>query len=73
MDVDFLISEGKSHQDILIEMRKKTGMTRKALAEYFKIPYRTFTDWERGERTMPEYVLRLMTYQLKSEGLLDRK
>ncbi len=69
MDVDYMISEGRSHQEILIEMRSKTGMTRKALAEYLRIPYRTFTDWERGERTMPEYVLRMMAYQLKTEGL----
>ncbi len=71
MDIDYLLQiEGKSKNEILIEMRNQTGMTRKALSEYMQIPIRTMTDWERGERKMPDYVLRLMAYKLKSEGLL---
>ena len=70
MDVDLMLKDGKTRQQILLEMRKQTGMKRKELAEYLKIPYRTMTDWERGERTMPDYVLRMMAYQLKGEGLL---
>lgn len=44
-------------------------MNRKEFCEYFGIPYRTMTDWELGHRTMPEYVLRLMAYQVKMENL----
>ena len=40
----------KTLQEQLIELREKTGMNRKEFAEFFQIPYRTMTDWERGER-----------------------
>ena len=33
-------------QDKIIELREATGMNRKVFCEYFKIPYRTVTDWE---------------------------
>lgn len=70
-NIDYMLDKGKSSQEILVEMREATGMTRKALSEYLKIPYRTMTDWERGERTMPDYVLRLMFYHLEAEGMLN--
>ena len=37
--------------------------------EYFGIPYRTVTEWERGTRKMPDYVLRLLTYKIKMDNL----
>ena len=55
--------------DQVIELRKSTGMNRKEFCEYFGIPYRTVTEWERGTRTMPDYVLRLMAYQIKMEKI----
>lgn len=59
----------KSLQEKLIELRKQTGMNRKEFAAYFDIPYRTMTDWERGERQMPEYLLRLLAYKVEMEKL----
>ena len=56
----------------LIELRKSTGMNRKQFCEYFQIPYRTMTDWELGNRTMPDYLLRLMAYKVKIEKLAKR-
>lgn len=53
----------------LLELRKSTGMNRRQFAEYFGIPYRTVQDWELGNRTMPEYLLRLMVYKLNVEKL----
>ena len=44
-------------------------MNRKQFAQYFDIPYRTMTDWERGERQMPEYLLRLLAYKVEMERL----
>lgn len=66
MDVDFLISNGNL-KDVLLEVRKNTGMNRRVFAEYFQIPYRTVQDWELGNRQMPEYLLRLMIYKLENE------
>lgn len=30
------------------ELRESTGMNRKEFCEYFEIPYRIVTEWERG-------------------------
>lgn len=49
---------------IIKEMRERTGMNRKEFSEYTKIPVRTLEDWEAGRRTPPEYVPRLLNYQL---------
>ena len=56
-------------RDELIALRKSTGMNKKKVAEYFGIPYRTFQDWELGNRTMPEYLFRLMMYKVEIEKL----
>lgn len=53
----------------LIELRQSTGMNRKQFCDYFQIPYRTMTDWELGNRTMPDYLLRLMAYKVNVEKL----
>lgn len=60
-------------QKKIIELRESTGMSRKEFCEYFGIPYRTMTDWELGNRQMPDYVLRMMAYQVKMEGLDGKK
>ena len=54
----------------LIELRKRTGLSRKEFAERFEIPYRTIQDWELGNRVMPEYVLRLIAYRVEMDPLL---
>jgi len=55
------------------ELRESTGMTRKEFCEYFNIPYRTVTEWERDNRHAPEYVLRLLEYYIRMEGLMKGK
>lgn len=50
-------------------LRKSTGMNRKEFCEYFQIPYRTVTEWELDNRHAPEYVLRLLEYYIRMEGL----
>jgi DNA-binding transcriptional regulator YiaG len=60
-------------KDKLIQLRLETGMNRREFAEYFGIPYRTMQDWELGNRTMPEYLFRLMEYKIKMEKLQNNK
>ena len=55
----------------LINLREKMGLNRKIFAEYFGIPLRTVEDWEAGRRKMPEYLLRLMFYRVKIDGLQE--
>ena len=51
------------------ELRESTGMNRKEFCEYFQIPYRTVTEWERDNRHAPDYVLRLLEYYVRMEKL----
>lgn len=60
-------------KDRIIALRESTGMTRKEFCEYFQIPYRTVTEWERDNRHAPEYVLRLLEYYIRMEGLIKKK
>ena len=49
------------------------GMNRKEFCEYFGIPYRTVTEWERGTRKMPDYVFRLLAYRIKMEKFAGKE
>ena len=55
------------------ELRESTGMNRKEFCKYFEIPYRTVTEWERGTRKMPDYVLRLLAYKVKMDNLIVKE
>ena len=55
------------------ELRESTGMNRKEFCKYFEIPYRTVTEWERGTRKMPDYVLRLLAYTVKMDNLIVKE
>jgi DNA-binding transcriptional regulator YiaG len=54
------------------ELRDSVKMSRKEFSEHVGIPVRTLEDWEAGRRTPPEYVPRLISYQLKYEELLEK-
>lgn len=55
------------------ELRESTGMSRRAFCDYFRIPYSTVTDWERGHRNAPDYVLRLLEYYIQMNLLKESK
>ena len=57
----------------MIYIRNITGMNRKEFAEWLGIPYRTISDWEHGEREMPDYVLRLIAYKVKMEYIEKKR
>lgn len=54
------------------ELRESTGMNRKEFCNFFQIPYRTVTEWERDNRHAPEYVLRLLEYYIRTEQLIKK-
>lgn len=56
-------------QNKIRELREQTGLSRKDFSIYVGIPLRTIEDWEAGRRTPPEYIPRLIAYQLKYEEL----
>ena len=54
-------------------LREQTGMNRKEFSEYTQIPVRTLEDWEAGRRTPPEYIPRLLAYQIKFDEMMRTK
>lgn len=57
---------------IIKELRESTGLSRKEFSIHTGIPIRTLEDWEAGRRTPPEYIPRLIAYQLKYEELIQK-
>lgn len=54
------------------ELRESIGLTRKEFSEHIGIPVRTLEDWEAGRRNPPEYIPRLIAYQLEYEELIRK-
>ena len=46
------------------DARKSCGMSRKDVAEWLEIPYRTLTNWENGERPCPPYIEKLIVEKI---------
>lgn len=59
--------------NIIKELRESTGMNRREFSEHTGIPVRTLEDWEAARRTPPEYIPRLLAYQLKYEEPMKQK
>lgn len=55
-------------------LRKASGLSQQKFADYFGIPKRTIENWESESATenrqCAEYLLRLMEYKLKNEGII---
>ena len=52
------------------ELRKAAGMTQKEFGDYFGIPVRNIEDWERDIAKCKPYLIDLMLYKLKKEGII---
>lgn len=58
-------------QQVLKQLRQQMGMNRREFCETFDIPYRTVTEWERGNRNAPGYVLRFLEYYIRIQKQND--
>ncbi len=54
------------------ELRESTGFNRREFCDYFDIPYRTVTEWERGMRHAPDYVVRLLEYYIRTQEIVKK-
>lgn len=54
----------------IADLREASGMSIKAFSEYLHIPYRTIQNWLSGEREAPTYLVELIEYKLRNEGLI---
>lgn len=55
------------------ELREQKNMNRREFSEYTGIPVRTLEDWEAGRRNPPEYIPRLLAYQIKYDELVEEE
>ena len=53
------------------ELRTKTGLSQKKFGDYFGIPLRTIQNWEAGVSECNKYIIDLMIFRLKSEGMIS--
>ncbi|WP_026653605.1 helix-turn-helix domain-containing protein [Butyrivibrio proteoclasticus] len=64
-----------SNKQSLLELRKSTGLTQKAFADKFGIPFRTYQNWESYEkdnenkagRKAPDYIKNMIATILSYE------
>lgn len=56
----------ENNEMTIAEARKSKGMSRKDVAEWLEIPYRTITNWENGERQCPAYIEKLIVEKILS-------
>jgi putative transcriptional regulator len=59
--------------DKIKQLRELTGMNRKEFCEYFQIPYRTVSEWERDGRHAPDYRVRLLEYYIRTTQITKDK
>lgn len=53
------------------ELRQQAGMSQIAFGDYFSIPVRTIQNWENEINQCADYLLKLMEYKLKNEGIIQ--
>lgn len=54
----------------IAEIKAASGFTQRQLSEHLEIPLRTIEDWLSGKRSCPPYVLSLIEFRLRSEGII---
>jgi DNA-binding transcriptional regulator YiaG len=52
-------------------LRTASGMTQQAFSEYFGFSRRAVQEWEAGRRECPVYLVALVEYKLRNEGILE--
>lgn len=57
----------------LKRIRKMTGLNRTQFCRVYEIPLRSMEQWEAGQRKMPDYVLRLLSYKVLSQQVLQKQ
>lgn len=53
------------------ELRTLTGLSQQKFGDYFHIPKRTIQNWEAGVSKCNDYIVELMAYKLRKEGIIE--
>lgn len=56
--------------DSIKDLRLATKMTQQGFGDYFGIPLRTIQQWEYGERPIKPYLINLMEFKLRKNGVI---
>lgn len=57
-------------QMTISEIKAESGFTQRQLSEHLGIPLRTVEDWLSHRRSCPPYVLSLIEFRLRAEGII---
>lgn len=55
------------------EIRSSTGLSQSKFAAALEIPVRTLQNWERGGRSCPEYVVKLIAYRVRHDSIFKKE
>lgn len=55
------------------DLRAKTGLSQSKFAALVPMSVRTLQDWEQGRKKPPEYVISLIEYKLRKEGIIHHE
>ena len=72
-ETDLLIldkANSTARYDNIKDLRAATKMTQQAFGDYFGIPFRTIQDWEYNIRNCKSYIINLLDYKLRSDGVI---
>lgn len=61
---------GKEYTDAVKELRTHCGWSQQKFGDYFNIPRRTIQNWETGVNKCNDYIIELMIYKLRKEGII---
>ncbi|WP_297124513.1 DNA-binding transcriptional regulator [uncultured Eubacterium sp.] len=56
--------------DNIKDLRAATKMTQQGFGDYFGIPRRVIQSWELGERECKNYIINLLDYKLRKDGVI---
>lgn len=59
-----------SKYDNIKDLRAATHMTQQGFGDYFGIPRRVIQSWELGERECKSYIVNLLKYKLRKDGVI---
>ncbi len=72
-ETDLIIQEkidSKMVYDNIKDLRMASKMTQQGFGDYFGVPIRTVQSWELGERECKSFIIELMEFKLRKNGLI---
>lgn len=63
--------ENKAGEASILSLRMQSGLSQKEFGKFlYGIPFRSIQNWEGGQKTCPDYLVKLIEYKLKKENII---